>query len=140
MSSDRLRVPQARVLKALMPDKDVADRPEYKCDWPTYTRATLSVMAGYTGTSGSITRALNGIRAGNRTSGAPHPGLLERGLIEELVFDIDGVLEDNYRITFAGIAAYRAHLAANGGKLPPVKDAAFCTNDRYLQQGAVLAE
>ncbi len=47
------RTPQARVLAALMPP--YPDDPI--CEWPVRQRPTLGVRAGYTGTSGSITRA-----------------------------------------------------------------------------------
>jgi hypothetical protein len=123
-----LRVPQARVLRVLMP----ADPSDHWIEWPVLTRAQLAVRAGYTGTSGSITRVLNGIHECNRTSGDPHPGLLARGLIEEEPLDICGLIEMNYRITPAGIREYQAWVAA-GGRLPAVKDAALCVNDRYLQ-------
>src|SRR5689334_18634126 len=106
-------------------------------DWPLVNRAQLAVRAKYTGTSGSINRALNGLREGS-SSGKAHPGLLTLGLVEELVFDIEGVKEVNYRATADGIAAYREHVAEHGEELPPVKDAAFCTNDRYLKQAAAL--
>ena len=121
----RLRTPQARVMAALVskyPD-DPAD------EWPLLTRPRLAVRAGYTAISGTVTRALNGIRAGS-SSGDPHPGLLALGYVEEVPVDVDGVTETNYRATAAGVRAYWAYLAS-GGKLPPVRDAAVCTNDRY---------
>lgn len=126
-----LRTPQARVLEALMPQ--YADDP--LCDWPTVNRAQLGIRAGYNTVggvviSGTVTRALNGIRPGS-SSGDPHPGLLSLGYVEELVFDIEGVKEVNYRITAAGVAAYQAHISAAGG-LPPPRDAASCVN---LDQG-----
>jgi hypothetical protein len=105
----------------------------YPDEWPLVTHKQLAVRAGYTGTSGSITRALNGIRKGNKTSGIPHPGLLELGLVEIEILDIEGVKERNYRITAAGIAAYRAYVAIHGEELPPVKDAALSVNNRYRE-------
>ena len=120
-----LRVPQARVLQALVPQYP-EDPPS---EWPLMGRAYLGVRAGYTAVSGTITRALNGIREGS-SSGDPHPGLLARGLVEEVPVDVDGVVEVTYRATAAGIAAFQAYLAS-GGTCPPVKDAAGCTNDRY---------
>jgi hypothetical protein len=126
---DILRLQQARVLRVLMPD----DPASYWTEWPVFTRAWLCRRAGFKITSGSITRVLNGIRPGNRTSGAPHPGLVERGLVEVVPLDIDGLVEVNYRITAAGIRAYQAYLAA-GGTLPAVKDAALCTNGRYQRK------
>jgi hypothetical protein len=121
-----LRVPQARVLAALVPD-DPTDPPS---EWPLLTRAQLGIRAGYTGTSGSITRTMNGLREGS-SSGNAHPGLLGAGLVEAIEIDVDGLAETNYRITAAGIAAYQAHVAATGGKLPEVKSAALCVNNRY---------
>ena len=120
-----LRVPQARVLRALVP----AYPEDPPLEWPLYTRAVMGLRAGYTALSGTVTRALNGIRPGS-SSGDPHPGLLDRGLIEVITLDVLGTLETNYRITAAGIREYQRFLAA-GGTLPPVKDAASCTNDRY---------
>lgn len=128
-----LRVPQARVLRALMPIQP--GDPKY--DWPTFPRPHLGVLAGYTAVSGTITRALNGIRPGSssdkKPDGSPgdgHPGLLALKLIEELVFDIDGLAEINYRITEAGIAAYTAYIAKHGA-LPELRDVAASINHRY---------
>lgn len=125
--SKPLRIPQARVLNALMPTY-----PEYPpSEWPLITRAQLAVRAGYTAISGSVTRALNGIRITNTTSGDPHPGLLDKGMVEQIVVDVEGVTEVNYRITREGIAAFQRFIAS-GRKIPPVRDAALCINDRYL--------
>lgn len=124
-----LRTPQARVLAALQPD----DPSDPLIDWPLVTRAQLGVRAGYTAISGTVTRALNGIRPGNTTSGDPHPGLLERGMIEEVVLDIEGVREVNYRATALGVRAYQAYIAAHKNKLPDLKPADLCTNDHYRE-------
>jgi hypothetical protein len=126
---NNLRLQQARVLRVLMPTNPT-DPP---FEWPIFTRANLCLRAGFKLTSGSITRVLNGIRPGNRTSGAPHPGLVERGLVETITLDIEGVAETNYQITAAGIRAYQAYVAMLCGKLPEVKDAATCTNARYAK-------
>lgn len=122
-----LRVPQLRVLRALFPQ----ELPCPKCDWPLVSRAQLGVMAGYTAISGSITRALNGIRAGS-SSGDPQTGLIEQQMVEIIVVDIDGVSENNYRITTKGIEAYQKFISS-GGRIPKVKDAFTCTNDRYIK-------
>lgn len=119
-----LRTPQVRVLAALMPEDPSARR----FRWPLLTRAKLGVGAGYTAISGSVTRALDGIRPGS-SSGAAHLGLLALGHVEVLILDIDGVKEINYRITASGIAAYRRWLAENGG-IPPVRNAETCTNTK----------
>lgn len=125
-SQQPLRTPQARVLAALQPE--YPDDPI--SEWPLVTRAQLGVRAGYTAISGTVTRALNGIRDGS-SSGDPHPGLLALDLIEEVVLDLDGHSEVNYRVTTAGIQAYQSYLAKRDGKLPQLRDAAVCTNDRY---------
>ncbi len=127
----RLLTPEARILQALMPEKGVLD-PLYQDDWPTFTRAQLSVRAGYTAISGTTTRALNGVRA-NSSSGDPQLGLLKGKLVEEIVLDIEGLKETNYRITATGIKAYHAHVAIHGEKLPKLKDAKLCINDRYTK-------
>ena len=92
-------------------------------------RAQLGVRAGYTAISGSITRALNGIRKGS-SSGDPHPGLLARGMIEEEVLNVEGIEEINYRATDKGVRAYTEYTKTHK-KLPVVKDAKLCINDRY---------
>ena len=121
-----LRTPQARVLEALVPQY-----PEDPVsEWPLVSRAQLAVRAGYTVISGTVTRALNGIRPGNRTSGDPHLGLLKLGLVEQVEVDVDGAVEIDYRATPAGVLAYQEYAAT--GPPPKVKDARSCTNDRYL--------
>ena len=120
-----LRTPQARVLAVLMPTNPTA----HPINWPCITRAQLGARAGYTATSGTVTRALNGVREGS-SSCEPHKGLLSLGLIEEIILDIDGVSETNYQITSAGIEAYLAYTAAHK-TLPALRDASICTNDRY---------
>ena len=148
---------QARVLAALMPKPEFLD-PDDSFYWPAINRFELCLRAGFRmeldkPTSGSITRTMNGInlrqiiggkpRSGNWTevspgvwegssSGKPHPGLLERGLVESMVFDIEGVKELDYQITEAGIRAYQAYVAKHG-PLPEVKDAATSTNRRYRE-------
>ena len=121
-----LRTPQARLLSALMP----AYPDDPASVWPLITRAQLGVRAGYTAISGTVTRALNGIHDGS-SSGDAHPGLLSLKLVEEIAVDIDGHNEVNYRTTAAGIVAHQAHLIKQGGRLPQIRDAATCTNDRY---------
>jgi hypothetical protein len=121
--NDFLRTPQARILSALMPNNE-SDPVFY---WPLITRAQLGVKAGYTAISGTVTRALNGIREGS-SSGDPYPGVLTRGLVEEVKLDIEGTIEINYRITPAGIKAYQLHIANHGSDLPPCRDKASCVN------------
>lgn len=123
-----LRIPQSRVLAALVPQ----DTSWPVSEWPLLNRANLSVNAGYTAISGTMTRALNGIREGS-SSGDAHPGLLTLGYIEEVVLDIEGVKEVNYRATPTGVLAYLEWVAVNGG-VPQVKDRATCINDRYKKE------
>lgn len=117
-----LKVPQVRVLVALLPDE--GDDPPLG----TVPRFELAIAAGITPTTGTINRALNGIPKGS-SSGDAHDGLLAMGLVEKVVLDLDGRMEDSYRITRAGIAAAREWLKHN--RLPPTRDAASCTNARY---------
>ena len=121
-----LRIPQVRVLRALMP-MNPSDNPT---EWPLLTRPMLGVAAGYTPISGSITRVLNGIHEGS-SSGEAHPGLIELGLVESISLEIDGVTETNYCITSKGIHKYLSFVATNSDQLPEVRDASTCTNDRY---------
>ena len=123
-----LRIPQARLLQALMP-KFIEDPPS---EWPLITRAQLAVRAGYTPISGSVTRALSGIKERNKTSGDPHLGVIGKGMVEVITVDVEGVRETNYRITPIGIKAFQRFIAS-GRKIPAtVRDAALCVNDRYL--------
>lgn len=150
-----MRTPQARVLKALVPLAD--GDPVW--EWPLVTRAQLGVRAGYTAISGTVTRALDGLKektvrgqkpkSGNwvpspsangeqvwigNGSGDPHLGLLALKYVEEVVLDIEGTMEVNYRATVAGIAAYKENQKNGGKDLPPLRDAVVCTNDRYKNQ------
>ncbi len=126
----KLRKPWLYLLEALAPPP-AYDALMYKVDWPVITRAWLGVLAGYTAISGTVTRALNGIREGNNKSGPPHLGILGLGYVEEIVLDIDGVSEINYRITTAGIAVYRDHIARYGPLDRKPKDKEGCINTRY---------
>ena len=120
----KLRTPQARLLRALMPDN-----PEtYWTEWPLLDRAALGVRAGYTAISGSVTRALNGIRPGS-SSGDAHLGLVALGFVSVVELDVDGVRELSYRATPEGVRAYREFSAKK--TLPPVRDISTCTNHRY---------
>lgn len=123
-----LRVPQARVLRALVPEYPT----DPKSEWPLLSRAALGVRAGYTAISGTITRALNGIQPGS-SSGDPHVGLIGRGLVEEVRIDVDGTVEINYRATDAGVRTFVEYVKVNGDKLPPLKDQSSCVNDRYKE-------
>ncbi len=122
-----LRNPQALVLQALMP-KYPEDHPR---EWPTLTRARLGVLAGYTVLSGTVTRAMDGLRRTSK-SGPAHPGLIARGLIKAVRVELDGgIVEVSYRITPEGIRQLQAHLKEHVDR-PPVKSKVGCTNNRYL--------
>lgn len=124
-----LRVPQARVLKALMPKEE--DRAKHFAYWPTYNRVSLASRAGFIPTTGTINRVLNGIPNGS-SSGEPHPGLLERGLMKAESLETDSGFETVYRITAAGIREVEAYLA-DIGRLPKKRDKELCVNDRYQE-------
>lgn len=128
-AADRLLTPQARVLAALMPETP----DQHSIDWPTINRAQLAVRAGYTAVSGTVTRALNGVHSTSSVN-RPHLGLIDRGLIEQDTIDIEGRIEVCYRVTTAGVAAYREYLVATGGALPKARDRAKCVNDRYVKE------
>jgi len=126
----RLRTPQARVMAALIIEgMDLSA--EHEC--PLVTRAQLHVKAGYTAVSGSITRALNGIKPGS-SSGNPQIGLLAMKMVEEVVLDIEGVKEINYRATAKGVAAYKEFVRSHGGRLPKHRPIDISTNNRYKKQ------
>ncbi|MGH7172769.1 MAG: DUF1810 family protein [Gemmataceae bacterium] len=113
-----LPMPQARVLQALLPVDGVK---------PSMSRAELCKKVGYTETSGTITRALNGIREGGG-SGTPHKGLLDSGLVTEAKRDEDN--EAAYQITNEGIKAIEDYLKEHG-ELPKPRDKTLSTNIRY---------
>lgn len=121
-----LRVPQARILSVLMPENE----DDKWFDWPVYPRSELNHKAGYTEMSGSVTRALNGIRETNQKSGKKHKGLIARGLVEAVEIELADGVDTGYRITRAGIDAMRAH----NKPLPKMRDTAHYTNRRYIQQ------
>lgn len=130
-----LRTLQARVIAPLIP-RDPSTPP---ICWPVVNRAQLAARAGFTAISGSITRALNGVRPGSTSDarrdadgnivelGKGHPGLLAMGLVVEIPLDIEGVVEVNYRATLDGVRAYRAYIAQHG-ELPPPRDRETSTN------------
>jgi hypothetical protein len=94
-----LRVPQARVLNALLSlDKGA-----------TLTRTNLAERAGFNPTTGMINRVLHGIPKGS-SSGEAHPGLLELGYVIRTDPGIDGVRKANYQITDKGIEVVTRYL------------------------------
>lgn len=93
-----LRPAQANVLRALLPD----DPGTHPVEWPVLDRASLRTACGLS-PKNTMNRVING-----DSSGRGGAGLVPLGLIEVLKLDVDGVVEDNYRITRAGIAAYRS--------------------------------
>ena len=130
-----LRVPQARVLNALLPAN-----PSYPTsEWPLLTRKMLNVAVGYSPISTGVTRPLYGVSEGSSTA-HPHKGLLALGLVEVVQVDVQGAVEDNYRITKLGIVALGKFLV-EGGKLLPTRDrgkgvidTSSYTNKRYKEQ------
>lgn len=121
----KLRIPQLRVLQALLPFDLTLDQTE----WPIYTKIVLAVKSGYSPISGSITRALLGIKE-RSSSGNHHKGLIPLGLIEEVKLDIDGREEINYRLTKEG-AIVILQFIFKGGKLPSNRNPESHTNNRY---------
>ena len=116
-----LKLPQARVLNALMACDDGAN--------PVLSRMQLAENAGFVPTSGTINGALHGIADGSST-GKPHMGLIDLGYVSRLPLDVDGAVEIHYQITSLGIEALEKYLS-DGGKLPPVRDKAASVNRRY---------
>lgn len=111
----RLRIPQARVLLALVPKSGSKTL-------PVLPRVELAKSAGFSPTSGTINRALHGIPKGS-SSGHPHKGLLALGLLE--CIDRNGIT--GYRITPSGLNA-----AGEYADLPKMRDKTICINSRYL--------
>lgn len=122
-----LRLPHARVLLALLPAYP-EDPPE---EWPLLTRPMLGARAGYTAVSGTVTRALHGIREGS-TSGRKSAGLLELELVEALILHIEGVKEINYRITRKGIDVIQKHIASGVNVEIPIDKSRYI-NNRYIE-------
>jgi hypothetical protein len=110
-----LTVPQARILKKLLPS-DPRDPPS---EWPVLRRLDLRGGPGLgdkQGSRGNVYRALFGIREGD-LRGKPHLGLVECGLVE-MVTTYEGrcLLQYNdnrvkFRITAAGVRAFVRPLA-----------------------------
>lgn len=99
-----LRVPQARVLQALMP----ADPTAHPMDWPVLTRAHLVSRCGYSPTN-SINRILN-------STSDTNPGLVKRGLVEVITVVVEDRAESNYRITAVG---FEQCVAVGDAVVPP---------------------
>ncbi len=124
-----LRVPEARVLAALVPP----DPAHPRFLWPLLTRAVLVQYAGFTPRSGVINQVLHGVGRVTRDRPRTYPGLLARGLLEIVEVDVDGLREANYRVTLAGVSAYQQYVTAHG--VPGQKrDIRTCTNKRYMKE------
>ena len=119
----QLKVPQVRVLVALMPDEGDEPPPG------TISRRNLAIAAGPIPTSGTMSKVLNGIQNPESSTGKQCDGLFQYGYIERVDVDLDGQVVDSYRITRAGLAAVREWLANN--TLPPKRDEKMSTNRRY---------
>lgn len=108
-----LRLPQVRVLKALE-------------GGGILTRTKMCERAGLSPISGTIWRALNGLKEGS-SSGPPQLGLLALGYVEEHKIEVEeGMTEIAYRITSAGREALKQVDDA-----PAVRDGKSSTNHRY---------
>jgi hypothetical protein len=123
-----LRLPQYRVLKALQPKGG---------KFPALNRVALAERAGFRGSSGTINRALHGIKKGS-SSGDPFKGLLDLGYVRPDTHDLDGVSETVYRATASGVKAaarFAKQRDAAGRKINGVRSAKSATNARYAKGG-----
>ncbi|HZL35055.1 MAG TPA: HNH endonuclease [Tepidisphaeraceae bacterium] len=114
-----IRVPQARVLRALLPK----NRNE---DGPVLTKAELAQYIGFSDISGTINRALYGISGGS-SSGNPNRGLLDRGLVHRA----EAGSGEGFQITPQGLKAIQEY-----GELPNLRNREICINHRYLFEGS----
>lgn len=123
-----IRLPQYRVLKALRP---------HGGKYPAYNRVTLAERAGFRGSSGTINRALHGIKKGS-SSGDPFKGLLDLGFVRPVQVPVDGASpETAYQSTAAGQKAaqrFEKDRKENGRKVGEVRDAKASTNARYTEK------
>lgn len=122
----KMRVPQLRVLSALMPEDTTTD----PINWSLFTAVNIADNLGASLISDLIRRALRGIQVGS-TSSVSYPGLLELGYVESVTFNIDGVEETNYRITPTGVVAYLAQILEFGPPPAKTRNRESCTNKRY---------
>jgi hypothetical protein len=113
-----LRLPQIRVLQVLA-----------ECPQAFRTVARIAERAGISPKSATTGQALRGVRPGSKYV-KPRPGLVDLGLVERVVLDIDGLEEIDYRITPAGLAAM-AEIEQSGRPIPPLRDKSLCVNQRY---------
>lgn len=123
--AEPLRLPQLRVLEVLS-----------RGGAPT--REMVRDECGFSPISGTLTTALNGIRAGS-SSGRAHAGLIRLGLVEDLELDVEGRKERCLVLTDAGRAALAADPRAFARK--PKRDRAASTNHRFAaaREDALLA-
>lgn len=119
----KLRVPQARILKALLPKAG-------QRTVPAFSRTDLAKKAGLSPLSGTVNRALNGIPEGS-SSGDAHKGLVDLGYLKRIVIKDDSVDEICYEITKSGIKAIQAYLEDHAGRLSKTRDKEVCINHRY---------
>lgn len=124
----KLRVVQARVLSALLPDDLDAD----PTDYPTVPMKLVASRIGVSSISDAVRRAMRGLPEGSSSGGA-HKGLVALGFAEEVTLNIDGLREICFRITVNGVATITEYLAKN--TLPPLRNRASCINDRYKKAG-----
>ena len=112
----KLRTPQLRVLAALR-------------DGAILSRTRINQAAGFSEGSGTLNYALNGMKV-SKANPRPHPGLMELGLVEKLLLDIDGLEEQCYRITGLGLAV----LVTDGRELGALRSKEVSTNKRYKEE------
>lgn len=119
-----LTVPQIRVLLVLREGASIS-------------RAELAERSGYTSLSGTITRAINGVK-GDSSSGKPMKGLVDLQLVttEQLVIE-DGVTETVYTITTLGKELIEEYVESYGASAGPVRDKELSTNDRYRRDDVI---
>ena len=116
---ENLRIPQIRVLIAL---KGTDENGIVKA----LSRIKICEECGFTLTSGTVTRVMRGLPGGT-SSGPAFLGLLELGLVNVVLIDVDGITEQCYQITLLG----RRVIECYSENLPAMRSREASTNDRY---------
>ena len=117
-----LLIPHVRVLRALK-----------RAKWNTLGRTQLAERAGFSPISGTINRALAGIKKDSpqakKHGCQPHKGLLDLGLVEEVRLDDESKKGWVYKLTKEGDKA----LEKFEGTVGEVRDRKTCVNTRYVK-------